>query len=175
MRSRQGQAEAVALEMPTQTLSVESRHAVRHPSFTTSVPQLTATRLLDDAVETCRQAKLKPLPTTDISIYKLVRDASGEWECIVAKKVEKHVVFATSGETKFTGKVDHTDASLLDGYMSGEGHGSQIRDADAARIVTVWANSVLPNAEAARILGIAITIRAALKRGVVLESYGAVA
>jgi hypothetical protein len=161
--------------MPTQTLSTQSKHAVRHPQFTTPVAQLTATRLLSDAVEGCRQAKRKPLPTTDISIYKLVRSASGEWECIVAKKVEMHVAFACSGETKFTGKVDVTDASLLDGYMSGEGHGSQIRDADAARIATVWANSVMPmNAEAARSMGIAITIRAALKRGVVLESYRAV-
>jgi hypothetical protein len=168
--------ETAVLEVPTQTLSVQSKHAVRHPQFTTSVAQLTASRLLADAVETCNQAKLKPLPTTEISIYKLVRHASGDWECVVAKKVEMNVAFATSGETRFTGKVDYTDASLLDGYMSGKGHGFQIRDADAARIATVWANSVMPmNAEAARIMGIAITIRAAMKRGVVLESYRAVA
>lgn len=173
MRSR-WQGATVELEMPTTLLSKESRHAVAREHFTTPVPSLTGSRWLADAVETCNNAKLRDPVTTELSIFKLVRTADG-YDCVVAKKVAKAVMFESTGETKFTGKVDVTDASLLDGYMSGAGHGANIRDADAARILAFWANAVLPTPEALRTAGIALTIRAALRRGVSLEGYEAVA
>jgi hypothetical protein len=173
MRNRNAQATPV-LEVPSATLMTQSKHAVPHPSFAIPVAQLTGSRWLTDAVETCRKAKLRPLKTTELSIFKLVRTKDGDWECIVAKTVEKPVAFETSGETKFTGKVDVTDASAIDGYFSGSGHGANLRTADAARIISTWANAVAPSNDTARTVGIALTIRAALLRGVVLESYQAV-
>jgi len=45
------------------------------------------------------------------------------------------------------------DASQLDGYMSGEGSGAQIRDLDAARILAAWATATNPSTWALSILG----------------------
>ncbi len=147
-----------------------SAHAVPKPLTSTSVVTITAAHWLADAVETCRDAKMRPPKLASLPVFRLVKLDAG-WECIVSRTIEKPVVFESTGATKFSGIVDYGDASLLDGYFTGKGHGSQLRDADAAKVMAVFASAMNPTHEEARTLAKALSIRCALRRGVSLEGY----
>lgn len=162
---------STATEMPTR-LRTHSRHTISQ--WAQPVSEITGTAWLNDAVATAEVAEPRPLPEVELRIYKLVKDEDGQWECRVVGIRIKPKAFAATAQTKLGGRIDLTDASLLDDYMRGDGPGTRLRESDAARLLAVWANTVDPTPAAARSAAIGLTIRAAITRGCQLEGYEAV-
>ena len=156
---------------PKQLDTMSEHH--RKGQFTTPVSEMTANAWVNDSVATTDEARLKAPEFIDVRIYKLVRDESGEWACIVRTTIEKQRAYGADTRTSFH-RFDKTDGTLLDGFMRGEGDGSKLRDVDAQRMLTLWASSVKPTPEAARNAARALTIRCAIRRGVKLNGWEAV-
>ena len=141
--------------------------------WTTPLSELTANAWVNASVATGDEAKLRPPECIDVRIYRLARDASGEWECIVRTTIEKQRAYGADTATSFH-RFDKTDGTLLDAFMRGEGGGARLRDVDAQRMLAIWASTVNPTPEAARNAARALTIRCAIRRGVRLNGWEAV-
>ena len=159
----------IATEKPTR-LKTFSRHHVEG-QWRTPLPTATSIAWLNDAAASIAKAELKPLPNVEVRIYRLTQNDEGQFECIVAGMIERKREYAVTATTKFSGKVDLTDCSQLDAWMAGED--SALRESDAVLLLTTWANSVNPDGDTARTAAKALTIRAAITRGVQLEGYEA--
>jgi hypothetical protein len=160
---------AAATEKPRR-LKTHSRHTTG--KWVMPAGQRTSVQWLNDAAASIEKAEPKPLPTVEIRTYRLVKNSEGEFDCIVAATTERTRECAVTATTRFNGKVDLTDCSQLDAWFAGED--SALRESDAAALLTVWANTVQPDGDSARTAGIALTLRAAITRGVRLEAYEAV-
>jgi hypothetical protein len=152
-------------------LTSHSRHT--SSPWVMPVNEVTANAWINDAVKTTEKATARPPQSIELLLYRLVKDEDGEYECRVVGTRTKPIAFEVTTTTKFTGKVA-ADASLLDGYFSGEGPGAELRDTDAAKLLALWATTVQPTPEAARNAGKALSIRAAIRRGSLLDGHEAV-
>jgi hypothetical protein len=158
---------AVATEKPTSLKTFSRHHAPGQ--WRTPLPTKTGIAWLNDAAASIEKATPQPLPTVQVRTYRLVKNDEGQFECIVAATTERTREYAVTATTRFSGKVDLTDCSQLDAWMAGED--SALRESDAASLLAVWANSINPDGDTARTAAIALTLRAAITRGVRLEGY----